>query len=227
MYCQSCGVQLQASAVFCSSCGKQLNIKNPDKPAVPVLKGFSSRINDPAFSKYIKNSNRWAALFSIILACVAIVGFYIAGEKGIDNIENPQGLYIGLGVGGMFLLIAFFQIVGKKRSKTWDGRVEDKKVKKKTESQSYSDGSVRYEDYLEYQVIIRCDSGKRYVLRAKNDDTMYNYYRIGDLVRHHGGLNSYEKYDKTLDSFIPCNACATLCDIKDDVCFRCKCPLLK
>ena len=56
---------------------------------------------------------------------------------------------------------------------------------------------------------------------------LYNYFAIGDRVRHHAGLNSYEKYDKTGDAFIPCNACGTLCDMSDEICFRCKCPLLK
>ena len=52
-------------------------------------------------------------------------------------------------------------------------------------------------------------------------------YQIGDRVRYHGGINSYEKYDKTGDKIIPCNACGTLCDIHEDYCYRCKCPLLK
>ncbi len=47
------------------------------------------------------------------------------------------------------------------------------------------------------------------------------------LVGLHAGLKSLEKYDKTGDKFIPCNACGTLCDISDEICFRCKCPLLK
>ncbi|HNW03847.1 MAG TPA: hypothetical protein PKI76_00485 [Oscillospiraceae bacterium] len=46
-------------------------------------------------------------------------------------------------------------------------------------------------------------------------------------MRHHAGLSTLEKYDKTGDRFIPCNACGTLCDIQEDYCFRCKCPLLK
>ena len=52
-------------------------------------------------------------------------------------------------------------------------------------------------------------------------------YHIGDRVRHLAKLNSYEKYDKTKDSIIFCIACGTLCDIADDTCCRCKCPLLK
>lgn len=87
--------------------------------------------------------------------------------------------------------------------------------------------NISYEDYLEYTVFIRANGGKTHRIVADDDDTLYNYYRIGDRVRRHAGLNTFEKYDKTDDKFIQCNACATLCDIGDDVCFRCKCPLLK
>ena len=227
MYCNNCGIQISEGIKFCPDCGSEIN--RPLTGALPVtgLRGFSTRISDSAFDKYIKNTNRWSAIFSIIMSVVAVVGFYIAGEKGADNMENPQALYIGLGIGGMFLVIALFQIFGRKRSTTWDGTVEDKKIKKKTERHTYGDDDVRYEDYLEYTIIIRSDSGKKHILRYRNADTMYNYYLIGDRVRHHAGLKSFEKYDKTGDKFIPCNACGTLCDIGEDYCHRCKCPLLK
>lgn len=188
--------------------------------------GYSNKINDPAFAKYVKNTNRWSAIFAGGLAVIAVIGFTIAGEMGVDNMENPQAFYYGLGIGGMFLVIALFSIIGRKRSKTWDGIVEDKKVKKKTATEKSGD-EVYPRDYLEYTVFIRSDSGKRHEIKATDNDIVYNYYRVGDRVRHHGGLNSYEKYDKSDDSIIFCNACATLCDINDDVCFRCKCPLLK
>ena len=68
---------------------------------------------------------------------------------------------------------------------------------------------------------------KKHRLTAEDDRTVFDYFQVGDHVRHHAGLNSYEKYDKSQDSIIFCNACATLCQISDDVCFRCKCPLLK
>ena len=227
MYCANCGTQISESTRFCSACGSE--IRQPSQSALQSvgLRGFSPRISDPAFAKYVKNSNRWAAIFSIILAVAAVVGFYIAGETGAEGMSNPQSLYIGFGIGGMFVTIALFQILGKKRSMTWDGTVEDKKIKKKTERYTHGDDDVRYEDYLEYSIIIRNDQGKRHTIKSRDSDTLYNYYQIGDRVRHHAGLNSYEKYDKTGDKFIPCNACGTLCDISDETCFRCKCPLLK
>lgn len=82
--------------------------------------GYSRKISDPAFARSLKNNNRWTAIFSLILAVFAVVGFYIAGELGAEGMENPQALFYGLGIGGMFLIIALFTIVGRKRSKTWD-----------------------------------------------------------------------------------------------------------
>ncbi|HWR55766.1 MAG TPA: zinc-ribbon domain-containing protein [Negativicutes bacterium] len=229
MYCPHCGTALSEGVRFCSACGGEQTDQDIAAPTYTrrLLVGFSPKITDPAFANYVKNTNRWAAIFSVILAVAAVIGFTVAGEMGVDGMGNPDSLFIGLGVGGMFLTIALFQILGRKRSTTWDGTVEDKTVKKKTERRNYGNDDYGYEDYLEYTVVIRSDHGKRQVIRAKNDDTLYNYYRVGDRVRHHAGLKSYEKYDKSGDSIIFCNACATLCDINDDICFRCKCPLLK
>jgi hypothetical protein len=115
-----------------------------------------------------------------------------------------------------------FQILANKTHKNWTAG-EDKKIKKRRD---YGDGNVQY-DYLEYSVIVRSDQGKRHVMKWKDNDTLYNYYHVGDRVRHHAGLHSYEKYDKTGEAFVPCSACGTLCNIREEYCFRCKCPLLK
>jgi hypothetical protein len=204
-------------------------------PVKSIGVGYSEKINAPEFKKYIKNTNKWSFIFALIIAATAIVGFFIYGEISTE-MDNPQALFIGLGIGGMFIAIAIFQIIGRKGSKTWDGEVVDKKAEKKRRKRpvtSYIDeDGGRHEDYvweeyILYAVFIRDENGKIHTIRTEDDDTVYNYYRIGDRVRHHGGLNSYEKYDKSNDSIIFCNACATLCDINDDICYRCKCPLLK
>ncbi|MHB8130361.1 MAG: hypothetical protein ACYDEX_15315 [Mobilitalea sp.] len=190
--------------------------------------GFSSRINDPAFKRYIKNTNRYSGIFSIILAVVAIVGFTIYGEKS-DEMNNPEAMYIGLIIGGMFLLISLFTTMSRKRSKTWDGTIIDKTIKKKRRKQSAGSNTNDYYwvDYIEYVVVIKEDTGKKHEIKVEDDDTLYIYYQIGNRVRHHGQLNSYEKYDKSKDSIIFCNACATLNEINEEYCHRCKCPLLK
>lgn len=212
----------------CKGCDNQAPGEN--QPAVETgfanLVGFSSKIDDPAFEKYIINANRWAGIFSAVLAFAAIAGFWIYGETSAE-MDNPQALFIGLGIGGMFLLIASFQVMGRKSSTTWDGIVVDKKVKGRRRRQNMSGGQTQWVHYKTYSVFIRSENGKTFELLSEDDDTVYNYYRIGDRVRHHGGLQSYEKYDKSEDDVIFCNACASLNDIGEDKCFRCGCPLLK
>lgn len=185
--------------------------------------GYSQKIKDPAFAKYVKDTNRWSGCFSLGLAFFAVLGFYIYGETS-SEMDNPEAVYIGLVIGSMFMLIALFQIVSKNKSSTWDGIIVDKKISHK---RRHDKNQNRWLDYLEYSVCIQDENLKMHYSVAADDDTIYNYYKIGDKVRHHKGLNSYEKQDKSLDSIIFCNACATLNDINDEFCFRCKCPLLK
>lgn len=208
----------------CKNCGN----KRTEEYGQEAIKriGFSEKINDPSFSKYFKDNNRWSAIFSLILALIAFIGFTLAGENNWDNLGNPESMYIGIGTGTMFILIALLQIIGRKRNDTWDGKVVDK-TRTYKKKRNGSGERPKYDEYLLYEVKIRSDSGKNYTISARDDDTLYNYYKIGDKIRHHGKLNSYEKYDKTGDKIVFCNACASLCDINDELCFRCKCPLLK
>lgn len=228
-FCPDCGTQLAAGDRFCGDCGSDTAsltasaVKEPDNSN---RVGFSNKINDPAFARYLKNSNRWSLLFALILAAAAVIGFYIYGENSYE-MDNPQALYIGLGIGGMFVIIALGQIIGRGRSQGWDGTVIDKTVERKRRKRNSGNNDYYIEKYTEYTVHLRSDSGKKYVICVENDDTLYNYYQIGDRVRHHKGLNTFEKYDKSGDSIIFCNACSSLNDINDDYCFRCRCPLLK
>ncbi|MGI6176437.1 MAG: hypothetical protein ACOYJC_09850 [Christensenellales bacterium] len=226
MYCANCGTQSSENISFCPVCGSGINQAFGGAPQSAGLRGFSPRISDPAFARYIKNTNRWSAIFSMILAVAAVAGFYIYGESS-DEMGNPDALSIGFVIGGMFLIIALFQILRRKGSKTWDGVVADKTIKKKTRRQDTGNNDTYIEYYTEYAVVIRDERGKPHRLTAEDDDTRYNYFQVGDRVRHHAGLKSYEKYDKSRDSIIFCNACGKLCRINDDICFRCKCPLLK
>lgn len=239
MFCKNCGHELADRMKFCPSCGVAVENSfegshNEEVKAThsvstsSVAMGYSNKISDPKFQKYIKNTSRYAMIFSFIIAIAAIVGFYIAGEKS-SEMDNPESLYIGFGIGGMFLLIGFMQVLRKKRSKTWDGVVVDKTAtKKKKKVNTGSDNNDYYwKEYMEYIVEIRSEKNKKHKIRTEDDATLYHYYQVGDKVRHHAGLDTFEKYDKTHDTIIFCNACATKCDIQMDTCPRCKCPLLK
>lgn len=230
-FCRACGQSQPQEAVAATTAAPPVAAPEPASPPTvkPVIGsvGYSRRINDPAFAKYVESSNRWSAIFSIILAVIAVVGFYIAGEMPSSEMENPQSLFIGFGIGSMFLLIALFQVRSTNRSKTWDGVVVDKKIEQKRRRRHTTDDDYYWEHYDLYTVVVRSESGKMQPITAEDDATIYHYYEIGDKVRHHGRLNTYEKYDKSRDSIIFCNACSTKNDITADHCYRCHCPLLK
>lgn len=222
MLCPHCGADSPKSIGFCTECGTAIEDFGKSRKS---LIGYSSRINDPAFSKYIKDTKRWAFIFAFVLAFIVIVSFYIYGETS-PEMDNPEALFIGLVIGGMFIGIAVLKNAGINLSKTWDGMVVDKRIEQKRRKRHSGDDSY-WENYVLYTVLIRSDGGKTHACSAEDDDTVFNYYNIGDKVRHHGGLKSYEKYDKSNDDIIFCNACASLNDIHAETCFRCHCPLLK
>ncbi|MDD4029241.1 MAG: hypothetical protein PHI40_08670 [Caldisericia bacterium] len=187
---------------------------------------YSERINDPAFTRYIQNTHRVTWIFSSIIAIVAIVGFFIYGQTSTE-MDNPQALYIGFGIGGMFLVIALFRSLGYRKGKTWDGVITGKDVKEKRVKKYTGDNDYYWDVYKVYNVFVQDEQGKNHTIRTERNDTVYKYYKVGDKVRYHGGLHTYEKFDKSHDSIVFCNACATLNDIQNEVCTRCKCPLLK
>jgi hypothetical protein len=239
MICPKCGAESEKSIKFCVHCGspqlQSAETQGPElepeavdgKPAGnQSLIGYSERINDPAFASYRRQTTAWSFIFAGILAVIVIVGFYIYGENS-SEMDNPQALYIGLGIGGMFLSIALLSTISRMRVKGWDGVVIDKKKEKKTRRNKDSNGQYYEERYTLYTVVFKTDRGKIINKSVDDDDTVFNYFEIGDQVRQHKGLGTLEKYDKTGDSIIFCNACSTLNDINDDKCFRCSCPLLK
>ena len=184
---------------------------------------YSSKIDDQAFDRYQQNNKNWKFLFSVIIAIIAVVGFYFYGENS-SEMDNPEALQIGLGIAFMFIMIGFFSGLSKSNSKTWDGVVIDKKMKHTTKDIGYD--HIKAERIV-YLIIIQGENGKTHEIRNEDDDTVYNYYDIDDKVRHHAGLNSYEKFDKSGDDIVFCNACGFLHPIEEDVCRNCGCPLLK
>jgi hypothetical protein len=188
--------------------------------------GYSKLINDKRFENYIKSKKKYNIIFALILSFIVIIGFYINGENNPD-MNNPESLYIGLVISAIFISIGIYATIGINLTKTWDGVVIDK-TKQKKKKDIGNPGEHLYKDVIEYKVIIkRNDNGKLYDIASYDDDTLYNYYNINDKVRHHKKLNSYEKYDKSKDTIIFCNACGSLEDIKSDTCSKCHCPLLK
>lgn len=231
MFCQNCGAKLQDGAVrFCPDCGAAVaqgtasksqpsDAERQESKTTPV--GFSSKINDPSFAAYRKKSSQWAFLFSGILAVIASISFPIYGRISGD-IDWPNSLFYGIGIGTMFLFIAFVQTMKSRLDKTWDGVVTYKNM-----YEEIYRGGKHTSRRTVYIIKVQKDSGGIKKLKWRDAPGPYGYYNVGDRVRHHRGFYYFEKYDKSHDSIIMCAACLTMCDIDKDVCPRCKCPLLK
>lgn len=195
-----------------------LHLFNPEKTLyfqdkIPDPMAYSSKINDPAFDKYRTNTRNYRLQFSLVLAVAAVAGFFLYGHFS-DEMDNPEALYIGLAIGGMFFLIGLYSALSGRSSLTWDGKVTGKKIR-------------RVGGKLEYVVTISDGKGHIHEVKTENDKTLYDYYSEGEKVRFHGRLHSFEKYDKSKDEIIFCNACAFMHEISDDFCRNCGCPLLK
>lgn len=183
---------------------------------------YSNKIHDQAFDRHLQNTGKYRFQFGLILGSLAIGGFWLYGAVS-DEMDNPEALQIGLVIGLLFIAIGFFSSRSKP-GRDWDGTVIDKKTKKTWKDIGDENSKA---ECMVYTVYIQSEKGKVHEIRAENDDTVYNYYKIGDRVRRHERLKSYEKFDKSGDEIIFCNACAFLHDIHDDICRNCGCPLLK
>lgn len=159
MYCKNCGAAMGQNTRFCGGCGQQA--VGGVMPATAHMSagrvGYSERITDPAFAGYIKTTNRWSSVMTMILAFAAVIGFYIYGEIGTE-LENPQALLIGLGLGAMFMKIYAIQYLRSKNSITFDGVVVDKTKKNKERRQNTGENDYVTHNYIEYAVIIRADN---------------------------------------------------------------------
>ena len=230
MFCRYCGFPLDDEDGYCPRCGAEIPGKAGKTeervigfyhPSINL--GYSPRISDPSYARYLRDAKNWSFLFAGILAVAAAVVFPIYLIK-TDAMQMPYALYAGLGLGGMFLAIATGQYMLRKLDKTWDGTVTDKSERR---VRRYNRSTRRWETYMEYRFTVQRDGGKLYRHVFRNNPYIYDYYNKGDRVRHHGGFSYYEKYDKTRDAQIFCIACQTFNDIANDRCARCGCALLK
>lgn len=222
MFCSNCGAQLNDNVSFCSACGTALGQAPQEYQKSGVLIGFSPKINDPSFQAYKRKSVAWAFIFAGILAVIACVGFPIYSNM-TGELDWPDSLFYGMGIGGMFLVIAFLQTMKRGLDKTWDGVVEFKDSY--TLRERNDNGQAHY--HTVYILKIKKDSGGTKKHKWRDIPGVYHYYNVGERVRHHKGLIYYEKYDKSQDSQIMCAACLSFHDMDKDTCPRCKCPLLK
>ncbi len=187
------------------------------------LVGWSDVANSPEMVETIKKNRRSAMGWTWVFTLLFPVGFLIAGLLS-DEVPLIEALIIGIGLGLLILAINLWRIAGMKKP-VWDGVVM-KKVEKKRYKRDNDDGSSQ--SYMEYIVLIRTERGKKKrIVERQRDRAMYDYLDVGNRVRYHPALETYEKYDKSKDQVIYCNVCRLRNSIRNDRCDRCKNLLLK
>ncbi len=187
------------------------------------LVGWSDVAKSPEMAETIKKSKKSAIVWNWAFALLFPVGFLIAGLL-VDEMSLNEALIIGIGLGLVMLAINVWRIAGMKKP-AWDGVVMKKLEKKRYESDR-GGGSSRA--YMEYIVLIRTEQGKKKrIVERQRDRDMYDYLDVGDRVRYHPALETYEKYDKSKDQVIYCNVCRLRNSIRNDRCERCENLLFK
>jgi len=222
LYCLECGAEIPPNFNHCQKCGEKNRPETREEAGFTPI-GYSSRINSPEFGNYQKKFKKGSFIFTIILAVLALVGIPVYGGISGD-IDFPYSIYYGAGIGGLILVMAFFQNLKGRLDTTWDGEVIDKTTRRRSKFEHEDDPGTTYTEYI---IKVKRDGGKVYQNNLSSGTGVYEYFQKGDRVRHHKGLSFYEKYDKSRDNTIICVACGNLNQIKNDVCTRCKCPLLK
>ncbi len=187
------------------------------------LVGWSAVANSPEMVETIKKNKRSVVGWTWVFTLLFPVGFLIAGLLS-DEVPLNEALIIGIGLGLLMLAINLWRISGMKKP-VWDGLVMNK-LEKKRYKRDHDNGSSQ--SYMEYIVLIRTEQGKKKrIVEGQRGRAMYDYLDVGDRVRYHPALETYEKYDKSKDQVIYCNVCRLRNSIRNDRCDRCKNLLFK
>jgi len=237
-FCTSCGTALNEGAKFCSGCGEATTNQTVETDSKQVnfepygRVGFSDKINDPKIVESIKKSKKFSRGCAFIMIPLPLIIYLIVSFVS-DEVNTTDALVIGGAISVVFLLINLLSIYISNAKRGWDGVVTDKRYQNKTRRVKNGE-NWEIKHYDEYVLTFRTDSGKKercvesfFQGRAVDVD-YYQYLEIGDRVRYYPQLNySYEKYDKSRDSSIPCMMCKKFNDIHNDVCDSCGNPLFK
>lgn len=187
------------------------------------LVGWSDVPNSPEILAAIRKNRKSSLLWTWVFSLLFPLGFLVAGLLS-DEVPLGEALIIGVGLGLLILVLNLWRVKGTTKP-AWEGVVL-KKLEKKRSKRDSDDGS--YTSYMEYIVLIRTDRGKKKrIVEHQRDLSMYRYLQVGDRVRYHPALETYEKYDKSKDKEIYCNVCRCKNPISNDRCSRCQNLLFK
>ncbi|TFG83112.1 MAG: hypothetical protein E4G74_01700 [Erysipelotrichales bacterium] len=203
-------------------------IKAELKQLPKVRKGFADLLEYPALTQYLKKSRKIGKFALWIMSLAPFIGF-VSYSVLTGDMDIKEALWVGTIVSAIFMVFSIsFAVKEKSRQGTWTGTIMDMKREKVVEKVTEFDETrwVKMEHYS--MTIHRDDRSKPFLHKLGGNENVFNYYKVGDKVRHIAGAFHLEKYDKTGDGEIICVMCGGLYDIDtDNKCGFCRLPLLK
>lgn len=191
-----------------------------------VAPGFSDKVNDPEILAAVKKNKKATGIFGLIIVPLPFIGFTIYSFVN-DSMEPKQGMLYGAIISAVFLLFALYGVLKQRASNTYEGVVVDKKQRERSDTNSNTD-STNY--YTEYITTVKTTDGKKKKIRETSNGMVvaYNYLQVGDRFKYHPQFAfPYELYDKSNAPYIACVACGTHNSVMNDRCSKCNTPLLK
>ena len=214
IYCSSCGAKLTTKDGHCSSCGKLVG--EAQYAGIERIgaagKGYSENTKHESFARASKATNKGVMIILPIIALVIIVALIVMGVSPIGSIISGVATYI------LMLILA---LLNMRKKPSWEGTVE-----KKTYEKIKRQGA----DRRTYLIKFKTDDGKTKKQVWHSYSPVWDYLQEGDKVRYVGdigGVNAFEKYDKSEDESIPCACCGKLMDPRYTYCTICGALLLK
>ena|GEM_PF-3901039 len=190
--------------------------------------GYSPVVNTPEFlsyaKKYYKKSRAVAIVFTILLPFIGALGGAMVSEG------STVGIVIGAILGIIGIAVLWLGEISKKKKREQavmiDGTITDIKYFNDSTS-GPGDGGTSNEDDVRVKITLLDSTGREHHAEFSCNKKIYDYYKIGETVRHHCQIDFLEKYDKSRDSYTLCALCKTKADINAVRCPKCNAPLLK
>lgn len=245
MYCINCGAKLNDNDSFCDQCGTAVVRKvstplppsnavvPPSNAAIPPTNavgyshgydGYSQRVDSDEVKAYLAMQRRWAniCLCIVVILPLVIISIY-ASYTGKMTI--PEALGYGVVLSLIMFCFGIYPTIKRKMQKPYVGTVID--MREKIRVVSDEDGGcdrIR----ITYYIVTRDTYGKKHTHKSTGYEGMYKFLRIGDEIRFLPQFPvPFEKKKTPNDKLTCCVFCQSIVSLDDDICPRCKGPVLR
>lgn len=228
MYCKNCGAKLHDGDTFCDLCGTAVTkIVSEPKPSHAVATpsrnfgGYSQRVDSDEMKAYLAMQRRWRNLFLCLVVIAPIVGFCIYALCSQD-ITISEALMYGPIVSLIMFCFGIYPTIKQKLQKPYIGTV----IEKRDKLILYDEDDAP--DRTKYYIVTRDTNGKKHTHKSTGYEGIYRYLKIGDEIRFLPQFPApFEKKKEPNDTHTCCVFCQSIVSLDDDICPRCKAPVLK